>query len=258
VGLRAALGRLIALLLTISGVFAVSVSAQTPSADASPLIVYIETDPWAMVIGSDSPRFVLYDDGTAIYRSEEGYRAVTLTSEARTALADKINLKGLDRYTDYAEGITDQPESIIIDFRVRQAVLAYGATSRHRRRGGPGDPLIDMITLLREYQSPDAKAWEPEAIEVMIWPYEYAPDASIIWPQEWPGLDHPATVQRGDSYSLFVPISEKGALLAFLETRERRGAVELGGRKWAVSLRTPLPLEARWMRGMDTASSPAE
>lgn len=199
-----------------------------------------------MVIGSDSPRFVLYDDGTVIYRGDAGYQSVTLPAAESAALAAKVSLVGIKDYTDYTR-VTDQPSSIIIDFRTKQAVEAYGATSRHRQSGSRGDKLLTMIALLRDYQSPEAKAWEPEAIEVMIWPYEYAPEASIIWPDAWPGLEHPDTVQRGDSYSLFVPIREKDALLAFLETRQERGAVEIGGRKWAVSLRTPLPGEARWM-----------
>jgi hypothetical protein len=215
-------------------------------ADAAPVVVYIETDPWAMVIGSDSPRLVLYDDGTVIYRADGGYQSVTLTPADSAALAAKVNLAGIKDYTDYTDA-TDQPSSIIIDFRTKQAVVAYGATSRHRKAGEPGDKLLAMITILREYQSPDAVPWEPEAIEVMIWPYEYAPEPSIIWPEAWPGLDDPATVQRGDSYSLFVPIREKEALLAFLETRKPRGAIKIGGRKWAVSLRAPLPGEARWM-----------
>jgi hypothetical protein len=238
------LGRLFAALIVL--LLAAPAFANPPAADAEPVIVYIETDPWAMVIGSDSPRLVLYDDGMVIYRSDGGYQSVTLTPADSAALAAKVNLAGIKEYTDYTS-VTDQPSSIIIDFRTKQAAVAYGATSRHRTRGDRGDKLLTMITLLREYENPEAKAWEPEAIEVMIWPYEYAPEASIIWPETWPGLDHPATVQRGDSYSLFVPISEKEALLTFLETRKPRGAVKIGGRKWAVSLRTPLPGEARWM-----------
>lgn len=240
-------GRLFTALMAL--LLAAPAFANPPAADAKPVIVYIETDPWAMVIGSDSPRFVLYDDGTVIYRTDAGFRAVTLPEHARAALAAKVDLTGIAEYTDYAEGVTDQPESIIIDLRSERAVVAYGATSRHRQRGEAGDKLLGMITLLREYQSPEAQAWEPDAIEVMIWPYEYAPDASIDWPKEWPGLDHPQTVQRGDSYSIFIPIGQKEALLGFLETRKPRGAVKIGGGKWAVSLRAPLPGEAFWMPG---------
>lgn len=38
--------------------------AQAPG--ARPLIVLLEANPWLMAIGSDSPSFALYDDGTAI------------------------------------------------------------------------------------------------------------------------------------------------------------------------------------------------
>ena len=250
--------RLIGLLLVVAAALAAPSSAKSPDAAASPLIVYIETDPWLMVIGSDSPRFVLYDDGTVIYRTDEGYQSVVLSTEDTAALAAKVDLVGIPNYTDYAQFVTDQPNSIIVDFRAKLAVVAYGATSRHRQRGGPGDKLFEMITLLREYQSPAAEVWQPETIEVMIWPYEYAPEASIIWPTEWPGLDHPTTVKRGDSYSLYVPIREKDALFAFLETRKERGAVEVGGKKWAVSLRTPLPAEEQWMLGAGDASGPVD
>lgn len=245
------------LLLAVITAMSGTVLANPLAADSEPVIVYIETDPWAMVIGSDSPHFVLYDDGTVIYRTDADYQAVTLTAADSAALAAKVTLVGIKDYTDYTH-VTDQPSSIIIDFRDKLAVVAYGATSRHRARGDAKDKLLGMITLLREYQHPDAKAWEPEAIEVMIWPYEYAPEASIIWPKEWPGLDHTATVQRGGSYSLFIPISDKDALMAFLATRKARGAVEIGGKKWAVSLRTPLPGETHWMGGMDTGSGHAE
>ncbi len=238
------LGRLFTALVVL--LLAAPAFADPPVADAEPVIVYIETDPWAMMIGSDSPRFVLYDDGTVIYRADAGYQAVTLAAADSAALAAKVKLAGIDDYTAYTS-ITDQPSSIIIDFRDNLAVVAYGATSRHRNRRDASDKLLGMITLLQEYQNPKSEVWEPEAIEVMIWPYEYAPEASIIWPEEWPGLDHAATIQRGDSYSLLIPINDMDALLAFLETRKARGAVEIGGKKWAVSLRTPLPGEARWM-----------
>src|SRR5947207_391514 len=37
-----------------------------------PVLVLVETDPWAMVLGSDSPRFALYENGLAIYRTQDG------------------------------------------------------------------------------------------------------------------------------------------------------------------------------------------
>ncbi len=36
--------------------------------DRRPIVVWMQTDPWLLVIGSDTPRLVLYDDGEAIFR----------------------------------------------------------------------------------------------------------------------------------------------------------------------------------------------
>jgi hypothetical protein len=35
-----------------------------------PLVLLTEYNPWAMVIGSDSPTFALYGNGTVIWRAE--------------------------------------------------------------------------------------------------------------------------------------------------------------------------------------------
>jgi hypothetical protein len=81
----------------------------------------------------------------------------------------------------------------------------------------------------------------------MIWPYDYAPEPSIIWPSEWPGLQSERTIRRGESYSVYVPSADLDALRDFLRSRNERGAVEIDGAKWAVSLRTPFPGEESWM-----------
>jgi hypothetical protein len=81
----------------------------------------------------------------------------------------------------------------------------------------------------------------------MIWPYDYAPEPSIAWPKRWPGLDAPTTLKRAESFSLFVPSAEFESLHAFLAGRQEKGAVEIGGKKWAASLRLPFPHEDLWM-----------
>lgn len=82
----------------------------------------------------------------------------------------------------------------------------------------------------------------------MLWPYEYAPDASIRWPMEWPGLDSPQASRRGDSYSIYLPGKSLDDLRAFLGTRREKGAVEVGGKKWAASHRYVFPSEPTWSR----------
>jgi hypothetical protein len=51
------------LLLSIQNVKA---EAFLPFGGPRPLAVMLETDPWPMVIGSDTPSFVLYEDGQLI------------------------------------------------------------------------------------------------------------------------------------------------------------------------------------------------
>ena len=70
--------------------------------------------------------------------------------------------------------------------------------------------------------------------------------------------DDEQTISRGDSFSLFLPISEKEDLLAFLATRQKRGAIEIGGRKWAASLRYPFPREERWLFGWNDQQTIAD
>lgn len=39
----------------------------TPVAEPTPVLVFIQTDPWKMVIGSDTPRVAVYDTGEVIF-----------------------------------------------------------------------------------------------------------------------------------------------------------------------------------------------
>jgi hypothetical protein len=80
----------------------------------------------------------------------------------------------------------------------------------------------------------------------MIWGYEYAPDKSIYWPKNWPGLKSPNTLRRGDSYSIFLPGKEIPKLVDLLAKQKEKGAVEIDGKKWAVSIRYTFPSEPVW------------
>ena len=51
-------------------------NGQSPLAE----VVLVERYPWKQVIGSDSPRFALYEDGRVIYREGDEYRSVELSA----------------------------------------------------------------------------------------------------------------------------------------------------------------------------------
>ena len=212
------------------------------SGNSKPLVVLTEENPWLSVIGSDSPTFALYSNGEAIYRSGEGFKFIRLSEKEVRALLVDLDVGALSCLKGEYEAseATDQPtETIVVNHGLKPTVVSvYGTPDKEN----VPVKFRTAYDRLRSFSHPAARDWLPAKIEVMIWPYEYAPEPSVIWPKDWPGIDDPATMKRGeDSYSLFVSSSDYPKLVRFLKTQRERGAVEIGGKKWAVSYRFPFP-----------------
>jgi hypothetical protein len=68
---------ILSLVLISSSVHALSID---PFKGPKPIAVLIQTDPWLMVIGSDTPMVTIYDDGQIVYRKmEKDKKPVLLT-----------------------------------------------------------------------------------------------------------------------------------------------------------------------------------
>lgn len=227
-----------------------------------PLAVMVETDPWLMVSGSDTPSFVLYEDGQVIYRkrSEKGslkylWKLLTFV-ELRSLQAKLISFgpyrKGQRRIN--VAKVSDQPETrLFLKFEGAELVTSiYGIkfADVSQDEGGSKTPLPSELRKLYAFLSSlefqGASEWVPKYVEAMAWDYTYAPDPSISWPKHWPGLDSPTTFKKKNMYSIFVPGVELKAISAFLRTRSEKGAVEIDGAKFAVSLRPTFPSEPIW------------
>jgi hypothetical protein len=150
---------------------------------------------------------------------------------------------------------TDMPEtSIFVDLDgYRYVNSVYGLSwagdgNVPGRKQGVKVPkeVRNLESLLTHLSIPGMQKWVPRYIEAMISPYEYAPEASILWPKEWPGLESDRAIRRRDSYSIFLPGSEFPRISAFLSTRKEKGAVKIEGKKWAVSIRNTFPSEPVW------------
>jgi hypothetical protein len=240
-----------------------------PYKGAQPIAVLIQTNPWLMVIGSDTPRVVIYDDGEVVYLQtglDNGsmYMHKLLTPSELEEVKEKLSSFGdysaVQRHYDLAPNITDQPESMIYLNLGSKAMVStiYGLRESmtklpaHAQSSGgrPPDTMPNALRQLYEYlvglKFPDAKPWQSKYVEVIVWPYSYAPDQSIHWPKDWPGLESPEAFKRGDSYSIFLPASDIQRLKDFLKTRKQKGAVEIGGKKWAVEFRYVFPSEPVW------------
>lgn len=253
---------LLVLLITIS---------QAVAADPAPILVVREMDPWRMVIGSDSAKFAIYDDGSVIYQ------AVKPTAErpfSRREVDDPSKLAEallrFDPATVDAEyelsSATDQISTTI--WTPKKTIEIYGNWREPLTVGAGDDPdlkaidererkmwetlpkeIRDFLTKVEAERQTVGEQWLPETIEVMLWPYEYAPEESIIWPEGWPDLKSKTTRKRGkDSYSVFLPSKSYSELLQFISTQKEKNAVLINDKKMAISLRFPFPMEARWMR----------
>jgi len=242
-----------------------------PFKGPKPIAVLIQTDPWLMVIGSDTPMVTIYDNGQIVYLKREKEKppvllAKQLPTNELAAVRKKLTSFGdyskLKRYYDLAPHVTDLPETKIYlapdDGNLVSTVYGLMVPDTHLPAystfGGGGKPdklpeiIKDLHCYLTSFDFADAKPWEPPYVEAMVWGYDYAPDESIHWPKDWPGLDSPNTLKRGDSYSIFLPGKELPKLREFLKTQKEKGAVEIGGKKWAVSIRYAFPSESVWFK----------
>tara|TARA_R110002124_G_scaffold206251_6_gene372719 strand:- start:54 stop:965 length:912 start_codon:yes stop_codon:yes gene_type:complete len=229
----------------------VALAAAQASAIPNPLVVLLTSDPWLMVIGSDSPTFALYSDGTAIFRTKSGLKSTNLDEAQKVSLVRAIGNQDLAALAGHYEAAnaTDQPDNTLLVYssNVPFYISVYGSMGEASVRSRLPTAIVSAYDKLRNFDNSNAQPWLPDKVEVMLWPYEYAPDESIIWPQHWPHLNDPSTRKRVDSYSIFIESAELPVLKAFLASRKEKGAVEIDGKKWAASIRLPFPHEALWM-----------
>ncbi len=220
------------------------------------LVVLFAVDPRLMVIGSDSPSFVLYEDGTAIFRdrtqkdARHFLRAELSQKEKRELLSKLACLSKMkDRYE--ITRVTDQPINLLSvqTSELKKRVSVYGDLAKKGAGWNtdwsvlPAD-LVSVFDNLIQFKHDNAKPWTPKYIEVMLWPFDYSKDKPIKWPVEWPGLKDSKTKQRDrDAYSIFLPGKHFEALRALLKRRASTTAIAIDGKKWAISYRFPFPHE---------------
>jgi hypothetical protein len=237
---------------------------QTDSATGIiPIALLYEINPWAMVLGSDSPSFALYEDGLVIFIRPAGgeggpeYAFVKLNEQERNALVASLPTKQFFELEPRYETTlaTDQPTTVINlrDEGRLKRVVVYGGlkrTDNDRKEGAPA-AFIEIYEKLKGFRPARAARWMPEKVEVMIWPFENAGGA-LPWPKNWPDTKHPETRKRGTSddqinYSIYLTPAQYEALKKSVKDKSA-DALLINGRKWAFSFRFPFPGEDSWRK----------
>jgi hypothetical protein len=219
-----------------------------------PLILLSEYNPWAMVVGSDTPTFALYADGTVINWQGERRSGKYVSSHISPDQIEKLltasDLDTPQRFKDcYAvENVTDLPTNVLV-VRTEQGykvITVYGVI---RHVGGETPPntipsdLQKAFDTLLAFRTDDGQPWKPPYFEVIIWPFTYAKPESA-WPANLPNLIDKNTIKGKGIYHLFIPISKLNEYESFAKKLKPTQAVLLDGKKWAISARFPFPHEA--------------
>lgn len=234
-----------------------------------PVVILIETNPWAMVIGADTPRVAVYDDGEVIIAKEQNQRLqyYQLTLDAPSLKTMRAQLSALLSINDLKHSYelvraTDQPEAkFYLSDKKRELVTSiYGLSNAANslivagdaKKAGIPSALLEFYKWLLGLDGSSGKVWTPNYVEVMLWDYSYAPQPSIKWPRDWPSLDSDRAVKRGEAYSIFLDGRLQPQLTAFLATRSEKGAVEISGKKMAADYRYTFPGEPIWRKAFST------
>ncbi len=223
-------------------------------AGTQPLVLLTEYNPWAMVIGSDSPTFALYADGKVVYwageRRSGEYTTAALTPSEISGLLKAARLDKPESFgncyilADY----TDAPTNVLVIKTETgyKTIDVYGVI-RHSENIPPARMPIDLqeaFRVLLGYSAPNAQEWKPPYLEVMMWPFSYA-RSSVPWPAEFPGVGDKNTRNSTRGLELFLPWSEFDHYKTFVSKLKPTTAVLLGGKKWAISERIPFPHEGK-------------
>ncbi len=140
------------------------------AAEPKPLLVILDRNPWLDVIGSDSPIYAVYDDGTVIYSLEdptgtkELFRSQNVTHPEETVKELlTFNPNKVDKHYDLSTA-TDQITTLI--WTPAKTISIYGNWRKPLDVGGPDDPKWKEI---REFQK---QLWEklPQRKSASPWP----------------------------------------------------------------------------------------
>ncbi len=257
--------------LVIAALTAISASPTFhPYEGPRPIAVWVQTDPWLSVIGSDSPRAVLYEDGELVFAKVRGRQDIVFRHRKlgpaeldafKLRIASVADLSGV-RGNYVLTEMTDQPETLLYArSSVREmATRIYGVRAEDGKLSasayGPVPKEVhELHRLLATLSEAGSSDWQPRYIEVMLAPYKEA-RAAAHWPSSWPGLKSDRNFARHDGqHSIYLDTPLKPKLDALLAQQSQGNGIELGGAIWSMRTRMVFPSEPVWREAFDAAAS---
>jgi hypothetical protein len=237
-----------------------------PFAGPKPIAVLLQESPWATVMGAETPRLVVYENGDVIYSrqgpgpKEETYFYAELgfpaLSDVISHLKPVVDLKTLKpMYSlpdDTNQGATlfylfvDNKETVTSVYGLNPSDDREGF--RVRTVGKIPDELRELYHYLLTVDFTESRPWRPGFVEAMLWPFEGAPDKVVPWPKSWPDLSSDRAIKRKNGFSIFLDGSMRDDLKQFLSFENEKDAVEINGKDWSVASRPAFPSEPVWRK----------
>jgi hypothetical protein len=238
-----------------------AIASMTFAACAGQPIVVLDVSQQGAPNGN-STAFVLYDDGLVIYASKESdslhpYLQARLTKAELAELSPPSSLLSLKR------GYITFPASDVPEYRLHFTIgkrrAEISVLGFLRQTGGCGNcrltplpaALDGYLGKIIQYSNPQAKPWQPQAVQLEIAPASGRPAAK--WPDNWPDLKSATLIRTDfpdnspDWYCIAVPGKDWEELHGFTQSIGRNGTFTMDGKTWSIiQMRFVLPEEQKW------------
>ncbi len=225
---------------------------EPPGLSKRPLVAVYERDPWATVIGSDVPSFVLYADGSVITSPRANDAPGRVSGKTSQAAKFAASLSALLRPEPERTSLsltTDQANTV---FLVRTDAgwvyrSVYGMTRGCKPTRKDAKPVPTAISSacskIETLSVSERRPWAPQKIEVMLWGFEHSRLKPKPWPASLPALP-PGAPPKSGVKNQFMDAKHRDAVKAFLASLQPRQAVAHAGHKWSVRQRSLVPADA--------------
>jgi hypothetical protein len=234
-----------------------------------PLFVFTYINPRRNVYGSDSPEFVLYDDGTLIFtKCREKYNPYScyyqmakLTSEEISQVMGRLQPQA---FYSFAEHYSTSRKVVVSDLIERVFVMrrpdgtykkvsTYGALSGNETgyvaENVPGK-LKQIDEFVTSYDNANPVKFYFEYNEIAIKPYGNDSKKNLKWSKDLPDLNDSKTIKhkKHGRYSLFAKRSLMKKIDEFTYKQwKSEAAIVINNQRWKAEIRIPFPSEEIWL-----------
>jgi hypothetical protein len=244
------------------------------SNEAVPLFVFTYISPWRNIYGSDSPEFVLYQDGTVIFtKCEEKdnpyscyYVMAKLSSEEISGIVEKLHSQEFYSFDNHYS--PDTSKFAVTDLTYRLFVMrkpdgTYKFVSTYGTLSGDKTGYVaenvpvalkEIVKFVTSYDNANPIELGFEYYEVVIEPYSDDSKKNLKWSKDLPNLNDSKTTKhkKYGRYSLFVPnnLFYKVKQIQYKQLKSKNSfypAVLINNQRWEIEARIPFPSEAVWL-----------